>query len=54
MAEMTAWAFQLYPNPLKHLARIRNRRGHAYEFYQKVGFVVEKSDQEIIWMYVNR
>ena len=30
----------LYPNPLEHLARIRNLRGHPYEFYQKVGFVI--------------
>jgi aminoglycoside 6'-N-acetyltransferase I len=30
----------LYPNPLEHLARIRNLRGHPYEFYLKMGFVV--------------
>jgi len=30
----------LYPNPLEHLAQIRNLRGHPYEFYQKVGFVI--------------
>ena len=30
----------LYPNVLEHLANIRNRRGHPYEFYQKVGFVI--------------
>ncbi|MGH9840873.1 MAG: GNAT family N-acetyltransferase [Blastocatellia bacterium] len=30
----------LYPNPLDHLARIRNLRGHPYEFYQKLGFVI--------------
>jgi aminoglycoside 6'-N-acetyltransferase I len=30
----------LYPNPLEHLARIRNVRGHPYEFYQKVGYVI--------------
>jgi len=30
----------LYPNPLEHLAKIQNRRGHPYEFYQKVGFVL--------------
>jgi len=30
----------LYPNPLEHLARIRNLRGHPYEFYQKVGFAI--------------
>lgn len=30
----------LYPNPLEHLARIENLRGHPYEFYQKLGFVI--------------
>jgi aminoglycoside 6'-N-acetyltransferase I len=30
----------LYPNPLEHLARIRNLRGHPYEFYLKVGFTL--------------
>ncbi|HMQ51785.1 MAG TPA: GNAT family N-acetyltransferase [Anaerolineae bacterium] len=30
----------LYPDPLIHLARIQNRRGHPYEFYQKLGFVI--------------
>ncbi|MEK7829706.1 MAG: GNAT family N-acetyltransferase [Acidobacteriota bacterium] len=30
----------LYPNPLEHLAQIKNLRGHPYEFYQKMGFVI--------------
>jgi aminoglycoside 6'-N-acetyltransferase I len=30
----------LYPNPLEHLARIENLRGHPFEFYQKLGFVI--------------
>ena len=30
----------LYPNPLEHLARIKNLRRHPYEFYQKLGFVI--------------
>ncbi|GFP18869.1 aminoglycoside 6'-N-acetyltransferase I [Candidatus Hakubella thermalkaliphila] len=30
----------LYPNVLEHLAKIRNLRGHPYEFYQKLGFVI--------------
>ncbi|MEP7336312.1 MAG: GNAT family N-acetyltransferase [Acidobacteriota bacterium] len=30
----------LYPNPLEHLAAIKNLRRHPYEFYQKVGFVI--------------
>jgi aminoglycoside 6'-N-acetyltransferase I len=30
----------LYPNPLEHLAQIRNVRGHPFEFYVKMGFVI--------------
>ncbi len=30
----------LYPDVWKHIARIRNLRGHPYEFYQKQGFVI--------------
>ncbi|MBS1787702.1 MAG: GNAT family N-acetyltransferase [Acidobacteria bacterium] len=30
----------LYPNPLEHLGKIKNLRGHPYEFYQKLGFVI--------------
>ena len=30
----------LYPNVWEHVARIRNLRGHPYEFYQKTGFVI--------------
>lgn len=30
----------LFPNVLEHAAKIRNRRGHPYEFYQKLGFVI--------------
>jgi aminoglycoside 6'-N-acetyltransferase I len=30
----------LYPNPLDHLSRIENLRGHPYEFYRKLGFVI--------------
>ncbi len=30
----------LYPNPLEHLANIKNLRGHPYEFYQKLGFCI--------------
>ena len=38
--QTTLSATDLYPNPLEHLARIKNLRGHPYEFYQKVGFVI--------------
>ena len=30
----------LYPKPLEHLVKIKNLRGHPFEFYQKLGFVV--------------
>lgn len=30
----------LYSNVFEHIAKIRNLRGHPYEFYQKVGFVI--------------
>jgi aminoglycoside 6'-N-acetyltransferase I len=30
----------LYPDVLGHLVRIRNIKGHPYEFYQKMGFVI--------------
>ncbi len=30
----------LYPDVLDHLARIRNLRGHPFEFYRKLGYAV--------------
>lgn len=30
----------LYPDPLWHLARITNYKGHPYEFYRKMGFAI--------------
>ena len=30
----------LYPNLFERVAGIRNLRGHPYEFYQKLGFVI--------------
>ena len=30
----------LYPDPLAHLAAIRNYKGHPYDFYRKVGFAI--------------
>ncbi|MFN8485112.1 MAG: GNAT family N-acetyltransferase [Anaerolineae bacterium] len=36
----TLGGVDLYPDVLPHLARIRNLRGHPYEFYQKCGFVI--------------
>ncbi len=38
--ETSLAGIDLYPNPLEHLERIRNLRGHPYEFYQKVGYVI--------------
>lgn len=34
------FGINLYPNLLEHLAGIRNLRGHPYEFYLKLGFVI--------------
>lgn len=36
----TLASVNLYPNVFEHIAKIRNLRGHPYEFYQKVGFVI--------------
>jgi len=30
----------LYPNVWEHIARVHNLRGHPYEFYQKMGYVI--------------
>jgi aminoglycoside 6'-N-acetyltransferase I len=30
----------LYPDVWKHLKQIRNLKGHPYEFYQKMGYVI--------------
>ncbi|MEO1300532.1 MAG: GNAT family N-acetyltransferase, partial [Cyanobacteria bacterium J06636_16] len=30
----------LYPNPLDHLQKIRDLKGHPLSFYQKVGFTI--------------
>ena len=30
----------LYPDVWQHVGSIRNFRGHPYEFYQKLGFVI--------------
>jgi aminoglycoside 6'-N-acetyltransferase I len=40
-ADMTTLAgVNLYPNVWEHIAQIKNLRGHPYEFYQKLGFVI--------------
>ena len=36
----TISGINLYPDVLEHLAKIRNLKGHPYEFYQKMGFVI--------------
>ena len=39
--DMTTLAgVNLYPNVWEHVAQIKNLRGHPYEFYQKLGFVI--------------
>ena len=30
----------LYPNVLEHAMNIKNIKGHPYEFYQKMGYVI--------------
>jgi len=30
----------LYPNPIEHVADVKNLRQHPFEFYQKLGFVI--------------
>ncbi len=36
----TLGGVNLYPNVFEHIGKIRNLRGHPYEFYQKVGFTI--------------
>jgi aminoglycoside 6'-N-acetyltransferase I len=36
----TLAGIDLYPNVWEHIARIKNLRGHPYEFYQKLGYVI--------------
>ena len=38
--QTTLSSVDLYPDPLAHAARLRNLRGHPYEFYQRLGFVI--------------
>ena len=38
--ETSLAGIDLYPDPLEHLVRIRNLRGHPYEFYQRLGYVI--------------
>ena len=39
--DMTSLAgVDLYPDPLWHLARITNLKGHPFEFYQKMGYAI--------------
>ena len=38
--QTTISGIDLYPDVLGHLARIKNLRGHPYEFYQRLGFVI--------------
>jgi aminoglycoside 6'-N-acetyltransferase I len=39
--EMTSLSgVDLYDNPWQYIANIRNLKGHPYEFYQKMGYVI--------------
>ena len=38
--QTTVSGVDLYPDVLGHLSRIRNLRGHPYEFYLKLGFTI--------------
>jgi aminoglycoside 6'-N-acetyltransferase I len=38
--QTTLSGVDLYPDVCQHIARIRNLKGHPYEFYQKLGFVI--------------
>jgi len=38
--QTTLSGINLYPNVWEHIAKIRNLRGHPYEFYQKIGFAI--------------
>ena len=38
--QTTLSGLDLYPDVLGHLSRIRNLRGHPYEFYLKLGFTI--------------
>lgn len=38
--QTTLGGVDLYPDPLAHVARIRNLKDHPYTFYQKMGFVI--------------
>jgi aminoglycoside 6'-N-acetyltransferase I len=38
--QTTLSGIDLYPNVWEHVAKIRNLRGHPYEFYQKMGFAI--------------
>lgn len=36
----TLGGINLYPNVFEHIVKIKNLKGHPYEFYQKCGFVI--------------
>src|SRR4028118_1889147 len=38
--QTTLSGINLYPNVWEHVAKIKNLRGHPYEFYQKMGFAI--------------
>ena len=38
--QTTLSGVDVYPNVFEHIAAIRNLRGHPYQFYQKLGYVI--------------
>ena len=41
--DMTSLAgVDLFPDPLEHLERIKDRKGHPFEFYRKMGFSIAR------------
>lgn len=40
MGRTSVSGIDLYPNPLEHLARIEEKTGHPFRFYQRCGFVL--------------
>ena len=39
-SETTLAGIDLYPDPVRHIANIRNLKGHPFEFYRKMGYVI--------------
>ncbi|GAB4155667.1 MAG: aminoglycoside N-acetyltransferase AAC(6')-Ii [Cyanobacteria bacterium J069] len=40
LGQTSLFGVDLYPDPFRHIAQIRNLGNHPYEFYQKLGFQI--------------